>query len=62
MIQWKPIDTAPLNIVVLTDVGTGIKVRNQWYLCDMSGNIPSCGDWGIEVSEINPAKWMEMPE
>lgn len=54
------IESAPKGKVVLTDQGTGI-FDGRWYLCTASGNVPSCGDWGREVSEIEPSLWMPMP-
>ena len=48
--MWQPIDTAPENVVILTDKGTAIKTylygyhlnrpKTSWYLCDADGNVP----------------------
>ncbi len=60
MSEWQPIQTAPKNKVVLTDEGTG-KWDGRWYLCTTDGVIPSCADWGLEPSEIEPVRWMPLP-
>lgn len=65
MAEWQPIDTAPKDMVVLTDWGTGIyKMRYrayQWYLCDWDGDIPSCNEYGAEIAEIEPTHWQPLP-
>ncbi|NQZ74716.1 MAG: hypothetical protein HRT61_01180 [Ekhidna sp.] len=60
----RDIESAPIGTVVLTDLGTGIcySEDGQWYLCDTFSNVPTCADWGLEISEITPTKWIPMPD
>jgi hypothetical protein len=61
MTEWQDIKTAPGNCVILTDEGTATWIGRRWFLCTSSGRIPSCADWGREVSEIDPTVWMPLP-
>lgn len=75
--MWQPIDTAPDNVVVLTDRGTAIRKRirvwqeddysgappkMRWFLCDDGGIIPECREEGCWVSLLEPKSWMPFPE
>ena len=72
MITWRDISTAPESgTVILTNEGTAIyvnpahwgsPVKRGWYLCTAGGDIPSCQDYGMEISEIDPVRWMYIPE
>lgn len=62
------ISTAPRDRVILTDCGLaryvdqrrwGSPVSDGWYACDAGGDIPSCADNGMSISEISPKRWME---
>lgn len=66
----QPIDTAPRDVVILTDQGMaryvdqkqrGSAESNGWYLCGINGHIVMCADIGMEVSRINPKQWMPVP-
>ena len=66
----QPIETAPLDQVILTEVGMvchvnqrdwGSPVTNGWYLCDTDGDIISCADDGMNVSRVYPKKWLPLP-
>jgi len=59
--KWQPIETAPKDTVVLTDCGTAMHYAGQWFLCTAGGAVPSCADWGREVSEISPSVWAPLP-
>jgi hypothetical protein len=68
--SWQPIETAPRDRVILTDKGTaryvaqknwGSSVTDAWYLCETSGDIPSCAEDGMSISRIYPTSWMEIP-
>ena len=70
MSQWQPIDTAPLDRVILTDRGTAryvdprhfaSPVKRGWYLCFACDHIPWCADDGMEISEMYPKYWMDIP-
>lgn len=71
MSSMQPIKSAPRDgTVILTD-GTAkfldkknwcSRGCNGWYLCDASGNVPSCADDGMSVSNIAPTKWKSLEE
>lgn len=64
--MWQPIDTAPDNVVVLTDRGTAIRKRTwwakSWFLCDFDGDIPECAEESFLFSVREPKYWMPLPE
>jgi hypothetical protein len=64
-IKWKPILEAPLETVVVTDRGFAICTQlswldkiPDWYLCDTSGNVASCANYGCYIARIYPTKWI----
>lgn len=62
MARWRDISTAPKDgTVILTDEGSALW-DERWYLAKTSGHVPSCGDWGREVSEIEPSVWRPFPD
>ena len=70
MNNWQSIETAPKDMVILTDQGTGIyldqrdymyAVSTGWYLCTLHGDIASCADYGMCVSKIEPTLWQHVP-
>jgi hypothetical protein len=74
MSNAQPIATAPKDgTVILTDRGTACyKCFNfypkptpkdyRWYLCDETGEVPSCADDFYDISEIEPTMWMPFPK
>jgi hypothetical protein len=61
-IVWGDISSAPKGgQVVVTNDGTGKFYDSRWYLCSPCGHIPSCNEYGIETSEIDPTMWFEYP-
>jgi hypothetical protein len=61
-IIWSDIADAPTDgTVIVTNDGSGKFEDGRWYLSSPNGSIPSCADWGREVSEITPTKWFAFP-
>lgn len=67
---WHLIESAPTDIVILTDKGTaryvdqgdeGSPVSKGWYLCQTDGTIPSCAEKGMAVSALQPTRWTHLP-
>lgn len=68
--NWKSINSAPKNKVILTNRGTAryidqqewaSPVTNGWYNCDSEGEVFTCADDGMSISRIEPKYWMHIP-
>lgn len=61
-ITWRDIKDAPKDgTVIVTNDGTGTFYEGRWYLCQPNGCMPSCNEYGKEVSEIEPTMWFKYP-
>ena len=66
MSEWKPIETAPKDVVVLTECGTAIcpdgwGTPDRWFLCYTDKCVPHCNTYGPDIAEMKPTRWMPLP-